>query len=324
MVFPENQHREDDAIDGLQIVGEVDRESVNLLQDNDLQQTQPDSANHHHKGHIGIVHACRKELPDRQDGVVNRQDDAEDNDAADHLPEEHILGLIVLADVLVGDGEQGVQGRGDNSQGNAQTVSGVELEDEIDAAYREDAEQELAHGEAVPVDDGLEKRGEESDQGEADHSDGDVRCLDAGVEEDPVQAQQHAHAAHPGHILETETLHLFSEDKKQRHQGGRPRHPMPYEHHGIQLDEPSQHPGEPRDEHGEVQQQEAFMVFCGHYKASNSIFLCIDNTLSAILMCKNTIFSGRGIIDMIFSPHRKISRVTFLLLLQLIWQNDPI
>ena len=74
----------------------------------DLQQAQPNSANHHHKGHIGIVHACRKELPDRQDGVVNRQDDAEDDNAADHLPEEHILGFIVLADVLVGDGEQGV------------------------------------------------------------------------------------------------------------------------------------------------------------------------------------------------------------------------
>ena len=48
-----------------------------------------------------IVHARRKELPDRQDGIVNREDDAEDDDAADHLPEEHILGLIVLADVLV-------------------------------------------------------------------------------------------------------------------------------------------------------------------------------------------------------------------------------
>ena len=166
----------------------------------------------------------------------------------------------MLADVLVGDGEEGVQGRGDDSQGNAQTVSGVELEDEIDAAYREDAEQELAHGEAVPVDDGLEKRGEEPDQGEADHPDGDVRRLDAGVEEDPVQAQQHAHAAHPGQILETEMPHLFSEKQKQRHQGGRPRHPVPDEHHGIQLDEPSQHPGEPRDEHGEVQQQEAFMT----------------------------------------------------------------
>ena len=38
VVFLENQHREDDAINGLQIVGEVDCESVNLLQDNDLQQ----------------------------------------------------------------------------------------------------------------------------------------------------------------------------------------------------------------------------------------------------------------------------------------------
>ena len=189
MVFLENQHRENDAIDGLQIVGKVDRESVNLLQDNDLQQTESDGANHHHKGHIGVVHTRRKELPDRQEGIVNREDDAEDDNAADHLPEEHILGLIVLADVLVGDGEEGVQGRGDDSQGNAQTVSGVELENEIDAAYREDAEQELAHGEAVPVDDGLEKRGEEPDQGEADHPDGDVRRLDAGVEEDPVQAQ---------------------------------------------------------------------------------------------------------------------------------------
>lgn len=66
VVFLENQHREDDAINGLQIVGEVDRESVNLLQDNDLQQTESDGANHHHKGHIGIVHTHRKELPDRQ------------------------------------------------------------------------------------------------------------------------------------------------------------------------------------------------------------------------------------------------------------------
>lgn len=74
----------------------------------------------------------------------HREDDAEDDNAADHLQKEHILGFVVLADVLVGDGEQGVQGRGDNSQGNAQTVSGVELENEIDAAYREDAEQELA------------------------------------------------------------------------------------------------------------------------------------------------------------------------------------
>ena len=264
MVFLENQHRKDDAIDGFQIVGEVDRESVNLLQDNDLQQTESDSANHHHKGHIGVVHTRWKELPDRQEGVVNRQDDAEDDNATDHFPKEHILGFIVLADVLVGDGEQGVQGRGDNSQGNAQTVSGVELEDEIDAAYREDAEQELAHGEAVLVDDGFEKRGKEPDQGEADHPDGDVRRLDAGVEEDPVQAQQHAHAAHPRHILETEMPHLFSEDQEQCHQGGRPCHPMPHEHNGVQLDEPSQHPGEPRDEHGEVQQQEAFVVFCGH------------------------------------------------------------
>ena len=31
VVFLENQHREDDAIDGLQIVGEVDCEGVNLL-----------------------------------------------------------------------------------------------------------------------------------------------------------------------------------------------------------------------------------------------------------------------------------------------------
>lgn len=190
----------------------------------------------------------------------------------------------MLADVLVGDGEQGVQGRGDNSQGNAQTVSGVELENEIDTAYRENAEQELAHGEAVPVDDGLEKRGEEPDQGEADHPDGDVRRFDAGVEEDPVQAQQHAHAAHPCHILETETPHLFSEEQEQCHQGGRPRHPVPDEHHGIQLDEPSQYSSEPRDEHGEVQQQEAFMVFYGHYNVSNSVFLCMDTTLFAIFM----------------------------------------
>ena len=174
----------------------------------------------------------------------------------------------MLADVLVGDGEEGVQGRGDDSQGNAQTVSGVELENEIDATYREDAEQKLAHGEAVPVDDGLEKRGEEPDQGEADHPDGDIRRLDAGVEENPVQAEQHAHAAHPCHILETEMPHLFSEEQEQRHQGGRPRHPVPDEHHGIQFDEPSQHPGEPRDEHGEVQQQEAFMVFSGQHDRS--------------------------------------------------------
>lgn len=239
VVFLENQHRKDDAIDGFQIVGEVDRESVNLLQDNDLQQTESDSANHHHKGHIGVVHTRREELPDGQESVVNRQDDAENDNAADHLPKKHILGFVVLADVLVGDGEQGVQGRGDNSEGNAQTVSGVELEDEIDAAYREDAEQELAHGEAVPVDDGLKKRGEKPDQGEADHPDGDVRRLDAGIEENPVQAQQHAHAAHPGHILETETLHLFSEEQEQRHQGGGPRHPVPDEHNGVQLDEPS-------------------------------------------------------------------------------------
>ena len=40
-------------------------------------------------------------------------------------------------------------------------------------------------------------------------------------------------------------------------------------------------------------------------------------------MCKNTNFSRRGIIDMIFSAHRKIYHVTNLLLLRLIWQNDP-
>ena len=39
VVFLENQHREDDAINGLQIVGKVNRESVNLLKNNDLQQT---------------------------------------------------------------------------------------------------------------------------------------------------------------------------------------------------------------------------------------------------------------------------------------------
>ena len=39
LVFLEDEHGKDDAVDGFQIIGQVDGEGRNHLQDNDLQQT---------------------------------------------------------------------------------------------------------------------------------------------------------------------------------------------------------------------------------------------------------------------------------------------
>lgn len=76
-----------------------------------MQQTETDGADDNHKRHVWIIQAGKKQLVDRQEMVVNRENGSEDHQTADHLPEEHVFGFITLSDMLVGDGEQGVQCR---------------------------------------------------------------------------------------------------------------------------------------------------------------------------------------------------------------------
>ena len=127
------------------------------------------------------------------------------------------------------------------------------MEDEINAAYREDAEQEFCYWKTVFVDDRLKQCREEAHQREADHADRDIWRLDAGVEEYPMQTQQHSDAAHLGYVFEAVTLQFFSEKKKQCHQNRRPRHAMPYKYRGVELDEPPQHPGKTCNEYRKMQ-----------------------------------------------------------------------
>ena len=70
LVFAENEHREDDAIDRFQIVGQIDGEGWNLLQDNDLQQAKPNGANYDHEGEIGVIHPDGIEPSDGDEHII--------------------------------------------------------------------------------------------------------------------------------------------------------------------------------------------------------------------------------------------------------------
>ena len=110
LVFAENEHREDDAVNGFEVVGQIDGEGGNFLKHNDLQEAKSDGANDHHKSQIRIIHADGIKSPDRDELIIQGYEAGQADEAADHLPKQHVLRFIMLANPLIGNGKQRIQG----------------------------------------------------------------------------------------------------------------------------------------------------------------------------------------------------------------------
>ena len=118
----------------------------------------------------------------------------EEEHTSRQLVEQHrgavLLGFVGYVDVQ--DGEQRVEGRTEQSEGDSEAVSHIDGEDEEDACNGDEAQQDVAPLHPSAVHDGVEQGGEEARGGHASHADGHVGCLYAGKKSYPMQGEQDA------------------------------------------------------------------------------------------------------------------------------------
>ena len=131
--FVEQERRQGDAVHGLQVVGEVDGEGRQLAQRLELEEEGDDGKDGTEEDEPEPVAGCRNDRLGRQDSGLNREAEGQEEGAAGQFPEQHRRAVFAGAvrHVDVAQGKDGVEGRGQQAQRDAEPVADVEAEDQL-------------------------------------------------------------------------------------------------------------------------------------------------------------------------------------------------
>ena len=148
-----------------------------------------------HEPEIGAIGNDDNGLLAGKEPQVNGNDGRDDDQSTRHLIHQYGTTADAHADLFVTDGVEGTHCGGSNAYGDAIAIAGVEREDAEHSHDGNQREQKLCPRYSAPVDEWLEECREESDERKANNSDGNIRGLDAAVEQQPVDSQQGSAAA---------------------------------------------------------------------------------------------------------------------------------
>ena len=243
------------AVERLQIVRHVHRKRTELAQGLELEEERDDGEHRAQEEKRKQVVPYGHHRFGRIDGPEHRYAERKEQHSARQLVHQHggavLLGLPGHVDVQ--DGEQRVQGRTEQSQGNAQTITHIDAENEQDARYGDEAQKDVFPLHPPAVHDGVEQRGEEARGGHACHPDGHVRCLYAGKECHPVQGEQDAASAYLHHGFPPRAVQFAHASQHRYQYDDTCNHSVPHQRQSAQGYQSPENTGPSGQEYRNVQ-----------------------------------------------------------------------
>lgn len=249
------EHSGEDGIDGLEVVGEVDGERRDVAQGLELQEEGRDGED---GGKDDEQHPVARRGDNRhigEGGGVERYGEGEDDGPAEKFVEEHRAARTARGGLhsFAGDAEECVKQRRDNAQTNAETMPGIEAEDEGDACHGEEPKSDLAPRWTVTIYERLDDGGEESHKGEAHGTDGDVGGLDAAVVEHPVDGEQHAASHNHQQLASWQRVECLAPSHHKGKEYGSQDDPQAHKRQFAHRDEAAEESCSAGDEDGKMQ-----------------------------------------------------------------------
>ena len=243
------------AVERLQIVCHVHRKRTELAQGLELEEEGDDGKHRSQEEEREQVVAYGYYRFGRIDGSEHRDAEGEEEHSACQLVHEHggaiFLGLVGHVDIE--NGEERVEGRTEQAQGNAQTETHIDAENEQDARYGDEAQEDVFPLHPPAVHHGVEQGGEEARGSYARHTDGHVRGLYAGKERHPMQGEQDAASAYLHDGFPPGTVKLAHASQHHGQHDDACNHSVPHQRQSAQGYQSPEYAGPSGQEYGNVQ-----------------------------------------------------------------------
>ncbi len=187
-VFLEEECGGEDAVDGLEVEGEVHGVGGDGAEEVDVEGVGENGADPGEEKYPEPVGAGRCQQGGEACGIEKREGRKNHRTRADHFPADHRERIPAPRDNgAVQDGENGCEERAQQRHAETEQVSALDPGDEQDAGHDNQAEQHLEGPDSAAREKRLGEGSEERDRGKPCEADGDVRELDGAEKAQPVE-----------------------------------------------------------------------------------------------------------------------------------------